>query len=120
MLEYELADVSIVSHRIQRRPEGISLSSTLPSETDSQPTRTMKESMESLPGIVLRQANGPRDLSISIRGSGVKTSFAARDLKIYEDGVYPNPVRRSVPVGYARPLVYAQCRSPARGLLVVV
>ncbi len=84
--EYELADVSIVSNRIQRRPEGISVSSTLPSETDSQPTRTLKESMESLPGIVLRQANGPRDFSISIRGSGVKTSFAARDLKIYEDG----------------------------------
>ena len=46
----------------------------------------MKESMESLPGVVLRQANGPRDFSISIRGSGVKTSFAVRDIKMYEDG----------------------------------
>src|SRR5690606_7886551 len=46
--QYELSDVSIVSNRIQRRPEGITLSSTEQSETDSQPTRTMKESMESL------------------------------------------------------------------------
>ncbi len=84
--QYELADVSIVSNRVQRRPEGITLSATEQSETESQPTRTLKESMESLPGVVLRQANGPRDFSISIRGSGVKTSFAVRDIKMYEDG----------------------------------
>ncbi len=84
--QYELADVSIVSSRVQRRPEGITLSVTEQSETDSQPTRTLKESMESLPGVVLRQANGPRDFSISIRGSGVKTTFAVREIKMYEDG----------------------------------
>ena len=84
--EYELSDLSIVSKRFQKRPEGVSLSATVPAETDSQPTRTMKESMESLPGVVLRQANGPRDFSITIRGQGVKTAFATRDIKIYEDG----------------------------------
>lgn len=86
MPEYELADTSIVSKRMQKHPEGVSLSSTLPSETDSQPTRTVKESLESLPGVVLRQANGPRDFSIMIRGQGAKTTFAVRDIKIYEDG----------------------------------
>ncbi|MBS0160584.1 MAG: TonB-dependent receptor [Nitrospira sp.] len=84
--QYELSDVSIVSDRVQRRPEGLSLSSTEQSETDSQPTRTMKESMESLPGVVLRQANGPRDFSMMIRGQGAKTTFAVRDIKLYEDG----------------------------------
>jgi iron complex outermembrane receptor protein len=84
--EYELRDTSIVSTRFKKRPEGVSLSATVPSETDSQPTRTMKESMESLPGVVLRQANGPRDFSIMIRGQGAKTTFAVRDIKIYEDG----------------------------------
>jgi iron complex outermembrane receptor protein len=84
--QYELSDVSIVSERVQRRPEGLSLTSTEPSETESQPTRTMKESMESLPGVVLRQANGPRDFSMMIRGQGAKTTFAVRDIKIYEDG----------------------------------
>lgn len=84
--EYELSDLSIVSKRFYKRPEGVSLSATIPAETDSQPTRTMKESMESLPGVVLRQANGPRDFSIMIRGQGAKTTFATRDIKIYEDG----------------------------------
>ncbi|MDP1767310.1 MAG: TonB-dependent receptor [Nitrospirota bacterium] len=86
MPEYELSDLSIVSKRFQKRPEGLSLSATIPAETNSQPTRTMKESMESLPGVVLRQANGPRDFSMMIRGQGAKTTFATRDIKIYEDG----------------------------------
>jgi iron complex outermembrane recepter protein len=84
--DLDLADMSIVSKRHQKRPEGVSLSATVPAETDSQPTRTMKESLESLPGIVLRQANGPRDFSIMIRGQGAKTTFAVRDIKVYEDG----------------------------------
>ena len=37
--QYELADVSIVSERVQRRPEGLSLSMTKQSETESQPTK---------------------------------------------------------------------------------
>jgi iron complex outermembrane receptor protein len=46
----------------------------------------MQESLQSLPGIALRQANGPRDFSIMIRGQGAKTTFAVRDIKVYEDG----------------------------------
>lgn len=84
---YELADTSIVSQRLQKRPEGVTLSATPRSEYDSQPTRQMRESLESLPGVIVRQANGPRDFSISIRGSGTKTTFAIRDLKLYEDGI---------------------------------
>ncbi|HMS85798.1 MAG TPA: TonB-dependent receptor [Nitrospira sp.] len=84
--DFDLSDMSIVSKRFQKRPEGVSLSATVPSETESQPTRSMKESMESLPGVVLRQANGPRDFSIMIRGQGAKTTFAIRDIKVYEDG----------------------------------
>jgi iron complex outermembrane recepter protein len=84
--DFDLADMSIVSKRLQKRPEGVSLSATVPAETDSQPTRTMQESLQSLPGIALRQANGPRDFSIMIRGQGAKTAFAVRDIKVYEDG----------------------------------
>jgi iron complex outermembrane receptor protein len=85
--ELELTDMSIISNRAQKHPEGISLSATPRSEYDSHPTRQMRESLESLPGVIVRQANGPRDFSISIRGSGVKTTFAIRDIKMYEDGI---------------------------------
>ena len=82
---YDLADISIVSKRVQKLPEGLAFSATPRSETDSEPTLTMKESMESLPGVILRSANGPRDFGVSIRGSGVKTTGVVRDLKFYED-----------------------------------
>jgi iron complex outermembrane recepter protein len=85
--EIALEDMSIISRRLLKHPEGVTLTTTVPSEYQSQPTRTMRESLESLPGVVIRQANGPRDFSISLRGSGVKTTFAIRDLKIYEDGI---------------------------------
>lgn len=85
--DFDLADMSIVSERFQKRAEGMSFLATVPNETQSQPTRTMKESLEALPGIVLRQANGPRDFSIMIRGQGAKTAFAIRDIKVYEDGI---------------------------------
>jgi len=84
--EVSLQDMSIVSQRVQMRPAGVSISATEPTEYQSQPTRHMRESLESLPGVIIRQANGPRDFSISIRGSGVKTTFAVRELKMYEDG----------------------------------
>ena len=85
--EIALEDMSIISRRLLKRPEGVTLTTTAPTEFQSQPTRTMRESLESLPGVVIRQANGPRDYSISLRGSGVKTSFAIRDIKLYEDGI---------------------------------
>ena len=85
--EIALEDMSIISRRVLKRPEGVTLTTTVPAEYQNQPTRTMRESLESLPGVVIRQANGPRDYSISLRGSGVKTSFAIRDIKLYEDGI---------------------------------
>src|SRR5690349_1993486 len=84
--EVSLEDLSIISRRVQKRPEGLTMSSPPPTEFQSQPMRTMRESLESLPGVITRQANGPRDFSISIRGSGTKTTFAIRDIKVYEDG----------------------------------
>jgi iron complex outermembrane receptor protein len=56
--------------QLPRRPEGMARSATPRSEHESQPTRTMRESLESLPGVTARQGPGGRDAAISIRGSG--------------------------------------------------
>ena len=84
--EINVADMSIVSQRVQKRPEGVSLATVTPQELELRPGRNMKESFDAMPGVILRQANGPRDFSLSVRGSGVKTSFAIRDFMVYEDG----------------------------------
>lgn len=85
--EIALTDIRIISERVERRPEGITESSTTRSEHESQPTRHLRESLESLPGIVTRQGFGGREVNISIRGSGAKNGGALRNLKLYEDGI---------------------------------
>jgi iron complex outermembrane receptor protein len=87
MPEVLLEDMSIISKRVVKRPEGVAFSATPRSETESQPTRNMRESLESIPGVILRQRNGPRDFQVSIRGSGTKNGFGVRDVKFYEDGI---------------------------------
>ena len=56
--------------RLERRPDGMSRSATPRAEHESQPTRTMRESLESLPGVTARQGSGGRDAAISVRGAG--------------------------------------------------
>lgn len=85
--ELHMEDISIISRRILKRPAGVAQSTAPRSELTEQPTRHFRESLESLPGIVVRQGNGPRDFNISIRGSGAKTAFGIRNIKMYEDGI---------------------------------
>lgn len=85
--EMALTDIRIISERVERRPEGITESSTTRSEHESQPTRHLRESLESLPGIVTRQGFGGREVNLSIRGSGAKNGGALRNVKLYEDGI---------------------------------
>jgi iron complex outermembrane receptor protein len=68
-LEQEAARVK---HELEtfEAPSGVTRSIVPRTELTDQPTRTMRESLESLPDVMTRQGNGPRDLSISIRGSG--------------------------------------------------
>ncbi|MEW6543447.1 MAG: Plug domain-containing protein [Nitrospirota bacterium] len=50
--------------------DGVTRSAAAREEFTEQPTRHMRESLESLPGTTVRQGDGPRDFNISIRGSG--------------------------------------------------
>jgi hypothetical protein len=55
--------------RLQSQPEGTARSTAPRSELSDQPTRSMKESLESLPGVSMRQRSSGRDVHLSIRGS---------------------------------------------------
>lgn len=52
----------------QKQPEGVTKSTAPRGELPEQPTRNMRESLESLPGMTVRQGEEARDF-ISIRGS---------------------------------------------------
>lgn len=55
--------------RLQSQPEGTARSTVPRSEFSDQPTRSMKESLESLPGVAAQQDSSGRDAQFSIRGS---------------------------------------------------
>ncbi len=81
-----LDEINIVSTRIVQAPQGITRSVVSRDHIDNQPAKDFRESLESIPGVVLRQRNGPRDFSISIRGFGAKQAFGVRKIKMFEDG----------------------------------
>ncbi len=39
-----------------------------------------------VPGISVKQGNGPRDFGVSIRGSNARNGFGVRNIKVFEDG----------------------------------
>lgn len=68
-LQRERAKIESELHRLQSQPEGTARSTVPRSEFSDQPTRSMKESLESVPGVSTRQGSSGRDIPFSIRGS---------------------------------------------------
>lgn len=68
-LQRERARIERELRHLRVQPEGTARSTVSRSELSDQPTRNMKESLESVPGVSARQGIGGRDVQISIRGS---------------------------------------------------
>lgn len=68
-LQRERARVEGGLRQLRSQPEGTARSTVPRSELSDQPTRSMKESLESLPGVSARQGSSGRDVTLSIRGS---------------------------------------------------
>ena len=56
--------------QLHRQPEGVGATTVPRSKVREQPTRTLRESLESVPGTTVRQGANSRDLNLSIRGTG--------------------------------------------------
>jgi outer membrane receptor for ferrienterochelin and colicin len=68
-LQRDRAIIESELRRLRSQPEGMALSTVPRSEFSDQPTRSMKESLESVPGVSPRQGSSGRDIPLSIRGS---------------------------------------------------
>ena len=68
-LQREQARVESELRRLRSQPEGTARSTIQRSEFSDQPTRSLKESLESVPGVSARQGSSGRDIPLSIRGS---------------------------------------------------
>ena len=68
-LQRERAHIESELRQLRSQPEGTARSTVPRSEFSDQPTRSMKESLESVPGVSTRQGSSGRDVQFSIRGS---------------------------------------------------
>ena len=68
-LQRERANIESELRCLRSQPEGTARSTVPRSEFSDQPTRSMKESLESVPGVSTQQGATGRDAQISIRGS---------------------------------------------------
>lgn len=68
-LQRERTKIERELRRFRSQPEGTAWSTVPRSEFSDQSTRSMKESLESVPGVSGRQGSNGRDVQLSIRGS---------------------------------------------------
>ncbi len=80
-----LKPVVVLGTRIESNPAGRAIGRVERDVIESVDAFSLKDLMDKTPGVVTKQSNGPRDVSISLRGSSAKTSFAIRNIKMYED-----------------------------------
>lgn len=69
-LRREVTRIQEELRALNREPTGVTKSEVPRSELSDQPTRHLRESLESVPGVSARQGQGGRDVNLSIRGSG--------------------------------------------------
>ncbi len=67
-LQRDRAKVERKLRQLRSHPEGTARLSAPRTELSDQPTRSLKESLESLPGVSARQSFSGRDVPLSIRG----------------------------------------------------
>jgi iron complex outermembrane receptor protein len=53
---------------------------------DAAPVFSVTDILHEVPGVSLKQGNGPRDIGISIRGSNARNGFGIRNIVILDDG----------------------------------
>jgi iron complex outermembrane receptor protein len=49
------------------------------------PATTIADIVKLSPGVTVTQGNGPRDVSVSVRGSNARNGFGARNIQVFED-----------------------------------
>jgi iron complex outermembrane receptor protein len=68
------------------RPTGQAVATVTRDLFKDQPDVTIADVLDLVPGVSVIQGNGPRDVSVSVRGSNDRQSYGVRNIQIFEDG----------------------------------
>lgn len=84
----QLDAVVVTGERVDELPKlsGQTVSSVGREQFDNTPAISIGEVLALTPGVTFLQGNGPRDVSISVRGSNARQTFGVRNIKVFEDG----------------------------------
>src|ERR1700676_4258062 len=71
---------------LYQAPAGETQTTVDRSQFDNRPSFSVGDVLRDSPGVSVKQGNGPRDIGISIRGSNARSTFAIRNIVIFDDG----------------------------------
>ncbi|HEY8064386.1 MAG TPA: TonB-dependent receptor [Methylosinus sp.] len=71
---------------VYRDPTGQTFTTVKSEDFKTSPLVTIGDLVEYSPGVSFKQGNGPRDMTLSIRGSGARIGGAMRNIVLLEDG----------------------------------
>lgn len=78
--------VNGVRPEVADRPLGQTSSAVTSADFDRQAVVTIADVLTRIPGVTMVAGNGPRDISISVRGSNARQTFGVRNVQVFEDG----------------------------------
>lgn len=78
--------VSVGAPKVDEKPTGQILTSIDRSVMKDTTGFSIAEIITFSPGVTVQQANGPRDVLISVRGSNSRSTFGLRNIQVFEDG----------------------------------
>ena len=82
----ESVSVTARTSAITEAPVAQTITSVDRQDTKDSPDFTIQQSLTMVPGITTITGNGPRDISISLRGSNDRQSYGIRNALLFEDG----------------------------------
>lgn len=82
----QTVEVSAQTANVTEAPTAQTITSVDRQDTKDAADFTIQESLELVPGITTITGNGPRDISISLRGSNDRQTYGIRNALLFEDG----------------------------------
>lgn len=67
-------------------PMGETITTVSPEDFENTPAFSVIDIFNLSPGVTTSQGNGPRDVSVSIRGSNAQQTYGVRNIQVFEDG----------------------------------
>jgi iron complex outermembrane receptor protein len=80
------APPSATAPSVVERPTGQTVTPVPRDQFKDSPAFSAGQVLQYVPGVTIKQGNGPRDVGLSIRGSNARNGFGVRNIVVLEDG----------------------------------